>query len=157
MSFIFKTAACFGLAFLLAHCGDSADSGQGDGWYPGVDAGAGGGKDSGKGGGKKDGATGGGGGDDDAGDNGGDDNGGDDNGGDDDDEGDNGGDDDDAGGNGGTDSGGGHDSGQSACANPGHENPGQYPQTDFNPQPAYIPNDTLVLTLDDGPDTTQTP
>ncbi len=42
------------------------------------------------------------------------------------------------------------------CTNPGHESPGQYPQTDFDPQPSYIPNDTLVLTLDDGPDTTNT-
>jgi peptidoglycan/xylan/chitin deacetylase (PgdA/CDA1 family) len=43
------------------------------------------------------------------------------------------------------------------CTNPGHENPGATPQTDFNPQPSYIPNDTLILTLDDGADSTNTP
>jgi peptidoglycan/xylan/chitin deacetylase (PgdA/CDA1 family) len=30
--------------------------------------------------------------------------------------------------------------------------PGMYPQTTFDPQPAYIPSDVIVLTLDDGPD-----
>jgi peptidoglycan/xylan/chitin deacetylase (PgdA/CDA1 family) len=29
--------------------------------------------------------------------------------------------------------------------------PGPFPQTDFSPQPSYIPNDIIVLTLDDGP------
>ena len=30
--------------------------------------------------------------------------------------------------------------------------PGMPPQTTFEPQPAYIPNDMIILTLDDGPD-----
>jgi peptidoglycan/xylan/chitin deacetylase (PgdA/CDA1 family) len=42
------------------------------------------------------------------------------------------------------------------CASAGTEAPGQYPQTDFSPQPAYIPSDTLILTLDDGPDVAKT-
>jgi peptidoglycan/xylan/chitin deacetylase (PgdA/CDA1 family) len=52
-----------------------------------------------------------------------------------------------------------HDGGpSSACTNnPGHEDPGEFPQTDFDPQPPYIPNDTLVLTIDDVPDTNNTP
>jgi peptidoglycan/xylan/chitin deacetylase (PgdA/CDA1 family) len=38
------------------------------------------------------------------------------------------------------------------CTSPGTESPGEWPQTDFDPHPAYIPNDTLVITIDDGPD-----
>ena len=127
-------------SILLAHCGDAAVA-AGDVWYPGADDGGGGAADGGeKGGSAIDGGAGGpgkvGG---HAGDAGG------------------GGEDDDAG-NVARDGGKENDGGgvTTACTDPGSEDPGPYPQTDFNPQPPYIPSDTLVLTLDDGPDSTVT-
>ena len=128
--------ACMASSIFLAHCGDPA-AGAGDVWYPGVDDGGGGVADSGA----KSGRAG------DAG------------------PGKVGGHAGDAGGGGGDDGGDvPADAGQAsdgggvspACTNPGSEDPGPYPQTDFNPQPPYIPDDTLVLTLDDGPDSTVT-
>ena len=135
------------LALSVVHCGDSGPT-FGDGYNQLADSGVsvtdsgkavGQGKDGGKSGGKDAGGAG----DDDAGGTGDDDAGGSG---------------DDGGNVGQGDAGQGGDGGYvpQACTNPGNDDPGAYPQTDFNPQPPYIPNDTLVLTLDDGPDSTIT-